>query len=177
MRKPVNVICEQQRRRSACASRQSDQRLCCSLPRLYNTSSFYIRNFKPLPSFRGYAGQFESHLVRNPEDRFSRDEAHMVKLLFKWAASWQNQQNDCAPSEDSDQPGHPPSLIRVFAVSSMGSKRTQGFFMRTTKTLIKLGGCPGWFESSLGAHAILLVLSGGGSIVSGVPISGIFMLL
>ena len=27
----------------------------------------------------------------------------------------------CAPSEDSDQPGHPPSLIRVFAVRSMGS--------------------------------------------------------
>ena len=33
-----------------------------------------------------------------------------------WAASWQNQQNDCAPSEDSDKPGHPPSLIRVLAV-------------------------------------------------------------
>ena len=28
----------------------------------------------------------------------------------------QNQQNDCATSEDSDQPGHPFSLIRVFAV-------------------------------------------------------------
>ena len=27
----------------------------------------------------------------------------------------------CAPSEDSDQPGHPPSLIRVFAVCPMGS--------------------------------------------------------
>ena len=27
----------------------------------------------------------------------------------------QTQQNECAPSEDSDQPGHPPSLIRVFA--------------------------------------------------------------
>ena len=26
-----------------------------------------------------------------------------------------------APSEDSDQPGHPPSLIRVFAVHSTGS--------------------------------------------------------
>ena len=38
-----------------------------------------------------------------------------------WAASWQNQQNDCAPSKDSDQPGHPPSLIRVFAVHSVGS--------------------------------------------------------
>ena len=36
--------------------------------------------------------------------------------VIKWAASWQNQSNGCAPSEDSDQPGHPPSLIRVFAV-------------------------------------------------------------
>ena len=33
MRKPVFAICEQQRRRSACASAQSDQHLCCSLPR------------------------------------------------------------------------------------------------------------------------------------------------
>ena len=33
-----------------------------------------------------------------------------------WAATWQNQQNECAPSKDSDQPGHTPSLIRVFAV-------------------------------------------------------------
>ena len=39
----------------------------------------------------------------------------------KRATSWQNQQNDCAPSEDSDQPGHPHSLIRVFAVRSVGS--------------------------------------------------------
>ena len=38
-----------------------------------------------------------------------------------WAALWQNQQNDCAPSEDSDQLGHPPSLIRVFPVRSVGS--------------------------------------------------------
>ena len=33
-----------------------------------------------------------------------------------WAAAWQNQQSNCVPSEDSDQPGHLPSLIRVFAV-------------------------------------------------------------
>ena len=33
-----------------------------------------------------------------------------------WAATQQNQQSDCAPSEDSDQPGHPPNLIRVFPV-------------------------------------------------------------
>ena len=37
------------------------------------------------------------------------------------ATTWQNQQNECAPSEDSDLPGHPPSLIRVFAVRSVGS--------------------------------------------------------
>ena len=43
---------------------------------------------------------------------------HLVSYL---AAAWQNQQNDCVPSEDSDQPGHPPSLIKVFAVCLMGS--------------------------------------------------------
>ena len=32
-----------------------------------------------------------------------------VKHKDKWAATRQNQQSDCAPSEDSDQPGHPPS--------------------------------------------------------------------
>ena len=42
-----------------------------SLPRYYNTSSFYIQNFKPLPSFYGCAGQFVSYLVANPKDRFS----------------------------------------------------------------------------------------------------------
>ena len=45
----------------------------------------------------------------------------LVFCKYMCAASWQNQQSDCAPSEDSDQPGHPghpghpPSLIRVFA--------------------------------------------------------------
>ena len=32
--------------------------------------------------------------------------------------TWQNQQSDCAPSEDSDQP-----LIRVFAVRSVGKAK------------------------------------------------------
>ena len=36
-------------------------------------------------------------------------------------------------------------------------------FERTAKALIRLGECPGWSESSLGAKAILLVLSWGGS--------------
>ena len=39
-----------------------------------------------------------------------------MRNVINWAASWQNQKCGCAPREDSDQPGHPPSLIRVFAV-------------------------------------------------------------
>ena len=76
-RKPVYAIGEQQRRRSACASAQSDQHLCYSLPRWNNSSSFYIRNFKHLASLFSGAGRFEFHLVENPEDRFSRDEAQI----------------------------------------------------------------------------------------------------
>ena len=37
------------------------------------------------------------------------------------------------------------------------------FFMRTAKTLIRLGGCPGWSESLLCVQVILLVLSCTGS--------------
>ena len=39
----------------------------------------------------------------------------IVIIIIIRAATWQNQQSDWAPSEYSDQPGHPPSLVRVFA--------------------------------------------------------------
>ena len=48
-----------------------------------------------------------------------QDTTDDVKII--WAATWQNQQNECVPSKDSDHPGHPPILIRVFAMHSMGS--------------------------------------------------------
>ena len=70
----------------------------------------------------------------------------------------------CAPSEDSDQPGHPPSLISLHCLH----EEAVGPWLpieRLAKTLIRLGGCPGWSESLLGAYAILLVLSWGGSYV------------
>ena len=41
-------------------------------------SRFYIQNFKPLASFCGCAGQLESYLAENPEDRFSHDVAHLA---------------------------------------------------------------------------------------------------
>ena len=83
--------------------------------------------------------------------------------LLIWTASWENQQNDCAPSEDSDQPGHPTSLIRVFAVRlkkawvlsyPLSAQRRLWSDWADAKTLIRLGGCPGWSESSLGAQSL-----------------------
>ena len=58
----------------------------------------------------------------------------------------------CAPSEDSDQPGHPPSLIRVFAVR-MKKPWVLSYPVSAERRLIRLGRCPGWSESSLGAHS------------------------
>ena len=58
------------------------------------------------------------HEERQLNHYYHRIKVHDVDNKFnnKWAASWQNQQSECAPSEDSDQPGHPPSLIWVLAV-------------------------------------------------------------
>ena len=68
----------------------------------------------------------------------------------------------CEHSEDSDQPRHLPSLNRVFAVC-MKKAWVLSYPLGAQWRLIRLGGCPGWSESSLGAHVILLVLWCGGS--------------
>ena len=94
------------------------------------------------------------------------DIKNLLYLLIAdiWATSWQNQQCGCAPSEDSVQRGHLPSLIslRCPHEASSGPKLPTEC---TAKTLIRLGRCPGWSESLLGSHAILLVLSRGGSFI------------
>ena len=88
MRKPVFALCGQQRRKSACASAQSDQHLCCLLLRQYNTCSCYVLNLKTLASFCGCTGRFVSYLVANPEDRFSRDEAHTIAPMIDIVVIW-----------------------------------------------------------------------------------------
>ena len=57
---------------------------------------------------------------------------------------------------------HPPSLIRVFAFR-MKKARILSYPLSAQRRLFRLGECPGWSESSLGAHVILLVLSRCGS--------------
>ena len=70
--------------------------------------------------------------------------------MTNWAASWKNKKKKkkmaCAPSEDADQPGHPPSLIRVFAVRSIGSQGPNASSCGQRRLW------SGWSESSLGAR-------------------------
>ena len=70
-------VCEQQRRRPACASAQSDQRLCYSHTGKYHIQTSYQRNFNILASLCSWGDWFESRFHGNPENRFSRDEAHI----------------------------------------------------------------------------------------------------
>ena len=50
---------------------------------------------------------FHNYIVTAVWTPYSLRKMHYPSMVIKWAASWQNQQNDCAPSEDSDQPGYP----------------------------------------------------------------------
>ena len=103
-----------------------------------------------------------------------------VRLMSikKRAPSWQNQQCGCAPSEDSDQPGHsyqpghPPSLIRIFAVR-MKKAWVLSYSLSAQRRLIRLGGCPGWFQSSLGAQPLCWCCEGGSRWGAGGGWSGI----
>ena len=86
-----------------------------------------------------------------------------VIWLFTWLTYYEPPHDKinkmaCAPSEDSDQPGHPPSLIRVFAVR-MKKAGVHSYPLSAQRRLISLGESESW----LGTHAIFLVLSWGGS--------------
>ena len=75
-----------------------------------------LRHLAPLDAC---ACAFEELVYGGRKVPQSHDMAHLSRNMT-------NQQNECAPSEDSDQPGHPPSLIRVFAVrmKNLGSLAT-----------------------------------------------------
>ena len=92
-------------------------------------------------------------------------------MEYNWATTWQNQQSDCEPSEDSDQPGHPPNLIRVFAVRM----KKAGVFSYPLSVQRRLwsdcedsdqtGRMPRLIWVFAGHTVTLLVLSWGGSVV------------
>ena len=76
----------------------------------------------------------------------------------KWAASYQNQQSDCAPSEDSDQP--------VWSGSSLSAWRKLGSLATHwvhSKDSDQTGRMPRLIWVFAGRTVTLLVLSWGGS--------------
>ena len=96
----------------------------------------------------------------------------MTLLIRDLTIVWQNEpphdktnKMTCAPSVNSDQPGHPLSLITVFAVR-MKKHWVLSYPMSVQRRLIRLGGCPDCTEFMLGAQVIVLVLSWGDSNVS-----------
>ena len=66
-------------------------------------------------------------------DKTSKVTVHPAKTQISLASAQSDQSLHCALS---------------------GYLRTEGFFMRTVKTLIRLGGCPGWSESSLATQLL-----------------------
>ena len=75
-------VCEQHRRRPACASAQSDQRLCYSLFEMYYMLTCYRWNFNFLASLCSWGDLFETRFVGNPEDRFSRVAVQMLSAYL-----------------------------------------------------------------------------------------------
>ena len=83
MRKPFFCICENKDADQLRGHREADQRLCfrytdSTIPLL----PIKIWNFKPPAIFCGCTAWFMSDLVGNPEDRFSHNEAHIIKQIF-----------------------------------------------------------------------------------------------
>ena len=89
MRKPVYAICKQQRRRSACASTQSDSAFVVhcldsiiALVSISKILSLYLASVAALASLSLPWSQ-------TPEDRFSRDGAHMF-LKYVCVERWRS---------------------------------------------------------------------------------------
>ena len=84
-----------------------------------------------------------------------------------WAATWQNQQSNCAPSKDSD---HPPRLIRVFAVR-MKKAWVLSYLLRASEDSYQAGRMPRLIWVFVRRTLILFVLSCRGSFVRRISIS------
>ena len=80
-------------------------------PQMFWPRTFRSRTFRPWKMPQMDVSAFQPEFV-------------VMNALFAlkaWYLSFwrKNQQSECVPSESSDQPGHPPSLIRVIAVHMM----------------------------------------------------------
>ena len=78
MRKPAFCLCENKNANQLRGNREADQRLCFTLHRYYNLSTF-----KPLAILCDCTACFVTDLVGNSEDWFSHNEAQ-IKEFQVW---------------------------------------------------------------------------------------------
>ena len=85
------------------------------------------------------------YLAEKPECRFSRYEAQTINIERAGQHQRSNEPHReifnemvCTPSKDSDQPGHPPSLITVFTVR-LKTDRILSYSLSALWRLIRLG--------------------------------------
>ena len=159
MRKPVYAICEKQRRRSACASAVWSAPLLVTAWIVYSTSTCYSRNFNPVASLSCWPGWFESYLVANPEDRFSRVKAHISHtVLLLWSqVKFENigipHPLVTANWTPMDTETHFCHHLKLHQMSKWATSwQNQHTDVRPAKTVISLGINPVWSESSLFAQ-------------------------
>ena len=154
------------------------QRLCCSLPKLCNASSFCNQNFKPHASFCNWAGQFESDLVGNSRRHVfswwgSLDAILGVLCSFSCVVLDTPGNVLDTPGNVLDTPGnvvrgnqnyanevlagasgHELQTVDRMSTNEPPRDKTNKVSVRPGKTQISLGirGCQDWSESLLGAQ-------------------------
>ena len=123
---------------------------------VYNTSSIYRKNLTPLPSFCGCTGRFESTLVATPEDRFSRDEAHIWLPPRSCTCVWRSlglQNHEALRLFLLWAGSHQVSFIfapfKQYIWAASWKKKND---CAQAKMQISLGFCPVWSESLLCAQ-------------------------
>ena len=84
VRKLAFCICDNKHTDQLRGNREADQCLYFRYTDTTIPKSKNIRNFKPLAIFCGCTARFMSDQVRNPEDRFSHNRAHIQRDNFAY---------------------------------------------------------------------------------------------
>ena len=121
----------------------------CVSPKYTMQNIVAIVLYLSYPTYQAYCDKIQAPIIR---------EALPGK---KWVAQWQNQYNDCAPNEDSDQPGHSPCLIRVFTVCSFWVAKDPSFRHADSEDSDQTGRMPRLIWVFVDRTVVLLVLSWG----------------
>ena len=81
-----------------------------------------VSGAKVITTLKGSMGERITKALHKVEEKKKKRAERRAQVSYRETGLTHEPQLDktnkmiCAPSEDSDQPGHPPSLIRVFAV-------------------------------------------------------------